>query len=92
MLKILDVNVENPQEDENEDSESQEISVGGGDGDGDGDEDGDSSDGTPSDKPELTDKSEKTITKFLNKQKKFMDGDISKKGLSKKDKSRWTAC
>ena len=89
ILNNIDVNVENPQEDENEDSESQEISVGG--GDGDGDEDGDSSDGTPSDRPELTDNQKKQLQNAVNKQKKFMDGDISKKGLSKKDKASMDA-
>ena len=89
ILNNIDVNVENPQEDENEDSESQEISVGG--GDGDDDEDGDSSDGTPSDRPELTDNQKKQLQNAVNKQKKFMDGDISKKGLSKKDKASMDA-
>jgi hypothetical protein len=65
ILNNIYVNVENPQEDENEDSESQEISVGGGDGDGDGD--GDSSDGTPSDRPELTDNQKKQLQNAVNK-------------------------
>ena len=90
ILDNLDVNVENPQEDENEDGESQEISVDG-DGNGDGDEDGDSGSGGSSDKPELTDRQKKQLENAINKQKKFMDGDIAKKGLSKKDKSSMDA-
>ena len=88
ILDNLDVNVENPQEDENEDGESQEISV---DGDGDGDGDGDSGSGGSSDKPELTDRQKKQLENAINKQKKFMDGEIAKKGLSKKDKSSMDA-
>ena len=89
ILDNLDVNVENPQEDENEDGESQEISVDG--GDGDGNEDGSDDGGSSSDKPELTDNQKKQLQNAINKQKKFMDGDISKKGLSKKDKSSMDA-
>ena len=89
ILDNLDVNVENPQEDENKDSESQEISVGG--GDGDGNEDGSDDGGSSSDKPELTDNQKKQLQNAINKQKKFMDGDISKKGLSKKDKASMDA-
>ena len=89
ILNNIDVNVENPQEDENEDSESQEISVGG--GEGDGDEDEDSGDGTPSDRPELTDNQKKQLQNAINKQKKFMDGEIAKKGLTKKDKASMDA-
>ena len=90
ILENLDVNVENPQEDENKDGESQEISVDG-DGNGDGDEDGDSGSSGSSDKPELTDRQKKQLENAINKQKKFMDGDIAKKGLSKKDKSSMDA-
>ena len=89
ILDNLDVNVENPQEDENEDGESQEISVDG--GEGDGNEDGSDGGGSSSDKPELTDNQKKQLQNAINKQKKFMDGDISKKGLSKKDKSSMDA-
>ena len=89
ILDNLDVNVENPQEDENEDGESQEISVDG--GDGDGNEDGSDDGGSSSDKPELTDNQKKQLQNAINKQKKFMDGDISKKGLSKKDKASMDA-
>ena len=90
ILENLDVNVENPQEDKNEDGESQEISVDG-DGNGDGDEDGDSGSGGSSDKPELTDRQKKQLENAIKKQKKFMDGEIAKKGLSKKDKSSMDA-
>ena len=89
ILNNLDVNVENPQEDENEDGESQEISV-----DGDGDSsDGDSSDSSDSSegKPELTDNQKKQLQNAINKQKKFMDGEIAKKGLTKKDKASMDA-
>jgi hypothetical protein len=89
ILNNLDVNVENPQEEENEDGESQEISVDG--GDGDGDEDGSDDGGSSSDRPELTDNQKKQLQNAINKQKKFMDGDISKKGLSKKDKASMDA-
>ena len=89
ILDNLDVNVENPQEDENEDGESQEISVDG--GDGDGNEDGSDDGGSSSDKPELTDNQKKQLQNAINKQKKFMDGEIAKKGLSKKDKASMDA-
>ena len=88
ILENLDVNVENPQEDENKDGESQEISVDG-DGNGNGDEDGDG--GSDGGKPELTDNQKKQLENAINKQKKFMDGDISKKALSKKDKASMDA-
>ena len=89
ILDNLDVNVENPQEDENEDGESQEISVDG--GDGDGNEDGSDDGGSSSDKPELTDNQKKQLQNAINKQKKFMDGEIAKKGLTKKDKASMDA-
>jgi len=88
ILDNLDVNIENPQEDENEDGESQEISV---DGDGNGDDDGESSDGSSSDKPQLTDRQKNQLENAIKKQKKFMDGEIAKKGLSKKDKASMDA-
>ena len=71
ILDNLDVNVENPQEDENEDGESQEISVDG--GDGDGNEDGSDDGGSSSDKPELTDRQKKQLTK-CNQQTKEIYG------------------
>ena len=42
-------------------------------------------------KIELTDSQKKTLENAINKQKKFMDGDIPKKKLSKKDKSSMDA-
>ena len=42
---------------------------------------------TSGDKILLNDKQKKTLENAINKQKKFMDGDISKKNLSKKDKT-----
>ena len=38
-------------------------------------------------KVELTENQKKTLENAIKKQKKFMDGDITKKKLSKKDKS-----
>jgi len=97
ILENLDVNLENPQEDENENDESQEISVDG-DGSGSGSDDdssGDSSDGDLGDssdgKPELSDRQKKQLQNAINKQKKFMNGEIAKKGLSKKDKASMDA-
>jgi len=80
---------------ENTDEDTGEVSVQKGDGssDSDGDsiggESGDSSDS--GDKPELTENQKKQLGNAINKQKKFMDGDISKKALSKKDKSSMDA-
>ena len=42
-------------------------------------------------KIELTDSQKKTLENAIKKQKKFMDGDITKKKLSKKDKSSMDA-
>ena len=41
----------------------------------------------PSDKPELSDNQKKQLENAIKKQKKFMDGDIQKKKLTKKDKA-----
>ena len=41
----------------------------------------------PSDKPELSDNQKKQLENAIRKQKKFMDGDIQKKKLTKKDKA-----
>ena len=81
---------------EKEDEETGEVSVQKGDGDSDGNGesvDGDGSDdgGSDGSKPELTDNQKKQLQNAINKQKKFMDGDISKKALSKKDKSSMDA-
>ena len=43
--------------------------------------------GESSDKPTLSDAQKKQLQNAINKQKKFMDGDITKKKLSKKDKA-----
>ena len=69
--------------DSDEDGESVEGSEGnGGDESSEGMEASDSNDG----KPELSDAQKKQLRNAINKQKKFMDGDIPKKNLSKKDK------
>ncbi len=47
--------------------------------------------GSDGGKPELTDNQKKQLENAINKQKKFMDGDISKKALSKKDKASMDA-
>ena len=66
-------------------------------GEGSPDDDGDSVDGESGDssdsgdKVELTDNQKKQLGNAIKKQKKFMDGDISKKALSKKDKSSMDA-
>ena len=39
-----------------------------------------------SDKPQLTDNQKRQLQNAVKKQKKFMDGEIAKKALSKKDK------
>ena len=80
---------------ESTDEETGETKIEKGDGDSDSDgdsvggESGDSSDS--GDKPELTENQKKQLQNAINKQKKFMDGDISKKALSKKDKSSMDA-
>jgi len=80
---------------ESVDDETGEVSIQKGDGDSDDDgesvdgESGDSSDS--GDKPQLTDNQKKQLQNAINKQKKFMDGEISKKALSKKDKASMDA-
>ena len=81
---------------ESTDDETGEVSIQKGDGDSDGNGesvDGDGSDdgGSDGSKPELTDNQKKQLQNAINKQKKFMDGDISKKALSKKDKASMDA-
>ena len=96
-LDVFHILLENfPDGVEKEDEETGEVSVQKGDGDSDGNGesvDGDGSDdgGSSSDKPELTDNQKKQLQNAINKQKKFMDGDISKKALSKKDKASMDA-
>ena len=80
---------------ESTDDETGEVTIEKGDGNSDGD--GESSDGSGSesgdsgDKPELSDAQKKQLGNAIKKQKKFMDGDISKKALSKKDKASMDA-
>jgi hypothetical protein len=81
---------------ESVDDETGEVSIQKGDGDSDDNGesvDGDGSDdgGSSSDRPELTDNQKKQLQNAINKQKKFMDGDIAKKALSKKDKASMDA-
>ena len=49
------------------------------------------SSGNSSDKPQLTDNQKRQLQNAINKQKKFMDGEIAKKALSKKDKASMDA-
>ena len=62
-----------------------------GDGDADGGEsmsgEGTESSNTDSDLPELSDRQKRMLSNAVKKQKKFMDGDITKKKLTKKDKA-----
>jgi hypothetical protein len=78
---------------ESVDDETGEVTVEKGDGDSDGD--GESVDGSESGdsdgKPELSDNQKKQLQNAINKQKKFMDGEIAKKALSKKDKASMDA-
>jgi hypothetical protein len=96
-LDVFHILLENfPDGVEKEDEETGEVSVQKGDGDSDGNGesvDGDGSDdgGSDGSKPELTDNQKKQLQNAINKQKKFMDGDISKKALSKKDKASMDA-
>ena len=96
-LDVFHILLENfPDGVEKEDEETGEVSVQKGDGDSDGNDesvDGDGSEDGGSDggKPELTDNQKKQLENAINKQKKFMDGDISKKALSKKDKASMDA-
>ena len=96
-LDVFHILLENfPDGVEKEDEETGEVSVQKGDGDSDGngesvDGDGSEDGGSDGGKPELTDNQKKQLENAINKQKKFMDGDISKKALSKKDKSSMDA-
>ena len=103
-LKVFDIILNNlPDGIESTDEETGEVTIEKGDGDSDGDgesvdgksgnstngdaEDGESSDG----KLELSDAQKKQLENAINKQNKFMDGDIPKKALSKKDKASMDA-
>jgi hypothetical protein len=71
-----------------EDTGEVHIEKGEGSPDGEGDSvDGESGDSSSDDKPELTENQKKQLGNAIKKQKKFMDGDIPKKALSKKDKA-----
>ena len=90
LLNNFDVNIVNPKEEnkegQDEDGESPEGGEGsegnGGDESSEGMESSDGNDG----KPELSEPQKKQLENAINKQKKFMEGDIPKKNLSKKDK------
>ena len=89
LLNNLDVNVVNPKEEKEGESEDGESPEGGEGSEGKGGEESsqsmessDSNDG----KPELSDAQKKQLENAIKKQKKFMEGDIPKKNLSKKDK------
>ena len=103
ILNNIDVNIENPSDgqDGDENSENGENVEGceGSAGNG-GDESSESmesdsassdSSGNSSDKPQLTDNQKRQLQNAINKQKKFMDGEIAKKALSKKDKASMDA-
>jgi len=101
LLDNLDVQIENPTE-QPEDGNGDQSVDGGESTDGNGGESSDTisddqlsdmidngvtNGNTSGDKILLNDKQKKTLENAINKQKKFMDGDISKKNLSKKDKT-----
>ena len=96
-LDVFHILLENfPDGVEKEDEETGEVSVQKGDGDSDGngesvDGDGSEDGGSDGSKHELSDNQKKQLENAINKQKKFMDGDISKKALSKKDKASMDA-
>ena len=103
ILNNIDVNIENPSDgqDGDENSENGENVEGGeGSAGNGGDESSESmesdsassdSSGNSSDKPQLTDNQKRQLQNAINKQKKFMDGEIAKKALSKKDKASMDA-
>jgi len=103
ILNNIDVNIENPSDgqDGDENSENGENIEGGeGSAGNGGDESSESmesdsassdSSGNSSDKPQLTDNQKRQLQNAINKQKKFMDGEIAKKALSKKDKASMDA-
>jgi len=72
-------------------SEEQKDTGSKGDGDADGGEsmsgEGTESSDSDSDLPELSDRQKRMLSNAVKKQKKFMDGDITKKKLTKKDKA-----
>jgi hypothetical protein len=106
LLDNLDVQAENPTE-KPEDGNGDESVEGGESSDGNGGEGSDTisdeelndviesglteGNGQGGKKIELSDSQKKTLENAIKKQKKFMDGDITKKKLSKKDKSAMDA-
>ena len=90
ILNSLDVNIVNPKEEEKEGKSEDGESLEGGEGSEGNGGDESSEDMKPSGdndgKPELSDAQKKQLQNAIEKQKKFMKGDIAKKGLSKKDK------
>jgi len=88
LLNNFDVNIVNPQEQEGQDEDGESPEGGEGSESNGGDESSedmelsDSNDG----KPELSEPQKKQLENAIKKQKKFMEGDIPKKNLSKKDK------
>jgi len=89
LLNNFDVNIVNPKEEKEGESEDGESPEGGEGSEGNGgDESSQSMESSDSDdgKPELSDAQKKQLENAIKKQKKFMEGDIPKKNLSKKDK------
>ena len=90
LLNNFDVNIVNPKEENKEGQDEDGESPEGGEGSEGNGGDESSNDMKPSDsndgKPELSEPQKKQLENAINKQKKFMEGDIPKKNLSKKDK------
>ena len=88
LLDNIDVQIQNPTEQSEEGEGDESIE---------GDESSDSSEGTQSadsdsgDKPQLSDRQKRQLENAISKQRKFMDGDISKKKLTKSDKAAMDA-
>ena len=88
LLDNIDVQIQNPTEQSEEGEGDESIE---------GDKSSDSSEGTQSadsdsgDKPQLSDKQKRQLENAISKQRKFMDGDISKKKLTKSDKAAMDA-
>ena len=89
LLNNFDVNIVNPKEEQEGQDEDGESPEGGEGSEGNGGDES-SEDMKPSDsndgKSELSDAQKKQLENAIKKQKKFMEGDIPKKNLSKKDK------
>ena len=100
IMNNIDVSIENPTP-QPEDGNGQENVEGGEGSDGNsGDESSQSmesnsasndSSADSSDKPQLTDNQKRQLQNAIVKQKKFMDGDIPKKALTKRDKAAMDA-